>query len=67
MPTRLVVADEGISPESLTSCPGVVLFDELLPPSLRPSAHKSDFIRLLEPLFIGHSNNKRRYTSIRKI
>jgi hypothetical protein len=63
MPTPLVAADEGIS---LTSC-HVVVPDELLPPSLRPPAHKPDFIRLLEPIFIGHSNNKRRSFSIREI
>jgi hypothetical protein len=66
MTTRLVVADEGISPDSLTSCP-VVFPDELMPPSLRLPAHKPDFIRLLVPRFVKHSNTKRRLSSIRKI
>jgi hypothetical protein len=65
-PTRLVAADEGTSPDSLTCC-RAVLPGELLPHSLRPIAHKPDFIRLLEPMFIGHSNNIRRYSSIRNI
>jgi hypothetical protein len=60
-PTYLVTAGKGISPDSLTSCPGV-LYDELLPPSLRSPAYKPDFIRLLEPRFIGQWNTERRYT-----
>jgi hypothetical protein len=66
MPTRLVVANEGLSPESLTSCP-VILPENKLPSILRPLAHKPDFIRLLEPRFVGHSNGRRRYSSIQKI
>ena len=66
MPTRLVDADEGLSPDSLTSCPAI-LPPEILPPALRPPAHKPDFIRLLEPRFVGHNNGRRRYSSIRKI
>ena len=33
----------------------------------RPHAHKPDFIRILEPRFVGHSNGRRRYASIKKI
>jgi hypothetical protein len=39
----------------------------LLPSSLRPPAHKHDFIRLLEHRFVGHINGRRRYSSIKKI
>jgi hypothetical protein len=64
MPTRLVAPDEGLSPDSFTSCPAI-LQEDLLPSSLRPPAsHKPDFIRLLEPRFVGHTNGRRRYSSI---
>jgi hypothetical protein len=66
MPTRLVAADEGLSPDSLTSCPAI-LHTEILPPALRPPAHKPDFIRFLEPRYVGHTNGRRRYSSIKKI
>jgi hypothetical protein len=66
MPTGLVVVDEGLSPDSLTSCPAI-LPAEILPPALRPLAHKPDRIRLLEPRFVGHTNGRRRYSSIENI
>jgi hypothetical protein len=66
MPTRIVAADKGIYPDSLTSCPAV-LPNELLHPLSRAPAHKHDFNRLLEPRFIGHSKNKRRYSLITTI
>jgi hypothetical protein len=66
MPTHHVVAHEGISPDFLTTF-RAGLPNELLPPSLRPPAHKLDFIRLLEAIFIGYSGTKRRYSSIKKI
>jgi hypothetical protein len=43
IPTSLVVADEGLSPDSLTSCPAILPAD-ILSPALRPSAHKHDSI-----------------------
>jgi hypothetical protein len=61
MPTRVVVAHEGLSTDSLTSCPAI-LRDEILPSVLRPPAHKPDFIWLHEPRLGG-----RRYSSIKKI
>jgi hypothetical protein len=66
MPTRLVVANEGLSPDSLTSCLAIVL-TEILPPALRPPAHNPDVIRLLEPRYVGHTNGRRRYSSIKQI
>jgi hypothetical protein len=66
MPARFVVVDEGNFPDSLTSSPAV-LPDDKLPSLLKPSAHKPDFIRLLEATFVGHSNAKRRYSSTKKI
>jgi hypothetical protein len=65
-PTRLVVADEGLSHETHTSCPAV-FHEETRPSVLRPPAHKPDFIRLLEPGFVSHTNERRRYSSIKKI
>jgi hypothetical protein len=38
-----------------------------LPSSLRPFAHRPDFVRLLEPILIGNSNSLRRYPSMNKI
>jgi hypothetical protein len=66
MPTRLVVADEGLSTDSLTSCHAIVP-DEILPSVLRPPAHKPDFIRLLKPKFVGHTSDRRRHSSIKEI
>jgi hypothetical protein len=66
MPTRLVDVEEGLSTDSLTSC-HAILPDEILPSVLRPPADKPDFIRLLEPRFAGHTNGRRRYSSIKKI
>jgi hypothetical protein len=63
--TRLVTIDEGLSPDSLTTC-NAILPDEIFP-SLRPPAHKPDFIRLLEPRFVGHTNGRRSYSSIENI
>jgi hypothetical protein len=65
MPTRPVPANEGTSPDSLTSC-HVVLLEDLLPSSLITPAHIPDFIRHLEPRFVGHSNARRCYSSIKK-
>jgi hypothetical protein len=59
LPT-LIDADEDNSTDSLTPC-HVVLCEDLLPSSLQPHAHKADFIRLLEPMFVGHWNARRRY------
>jgi hypothetical protein len=66
MPTRFVAADEGNSLDSLTSCPAVLPKDPL-PSLIRPSAHKLNLIRLLEPKFVGHLNPRRRYSWIEKI
>jgi hypothetical protein len=66
MPTRQVVADEGLSPDSLTSY-HVILPEYIMPSELRPPAHKLDFIRILETRFVGHSNGRKRYSSIKKI
>jgi hypothetical protein len=64
--THLVALDKGLSPDSLTSCP-TVLPEDILPSALRPPAHKPDFIRLVEPRFVGHTNGRHRYPSIKKI
>jgi hypothetical protein len=66
MPTCLIGVDEGVSTDSLTSCPAI-LPDEILPSVLRPPAYKPDLIRLLEPRFVGHTNGRRRYFSTKKI
>jgi hypothetical protein len=66
MPTRLVVADEGLSPDSRTSCHAILL-EHFLPSSPRFLAHKPDFIRLLEPEFVGHTSGRRRYSSTKMI
>jgi hypothetical protein len=65
MPTRLVVVDQGMSPDSLTSY-HAILPEDILPSVLRPQ-HKSDFIRVLEPEFVGRTNGRRRYSSTKKI
>jgi hypothetical protein len=44
-----------------------ILSRDILPTTVRPSAHKPDYIRLLEPRLVGHTNGRRRYSSIRKI
>jgi hypothetical protein len=62
----MVVVDEGLSPDSLTSC-HAILPAEILPPALRFPAYKLEFIRLLEPSFVGHTNGHRRYSSNKKI
>jgi hypothetical protein len=56
--TRKVNEDEGLDPTSLTRCPAL-LHDDILPAQLRPLAHKSDFIRLMEPRLIGHTSSRR--------
>jgi hypothetical protein len=66
MPTRVVAADERLSPDSLTSC-HVILPAEILPSALIPPAHKPDFIRLPELRFVGHTNGRRRHSSIKRI
>jgi hypothetical protein len=66
MPTRLDATDEGLWPDSLTSC-HAILHVEIFPSTLRLSAHKPDFSRLLEPRFVVHTNGRRRYSSIKKI
>jgi hypothetical protein len=66
MPIRMVDANEGNSFVSLTPCPAV-LPEDLLPSSLRPPARKPNFIRILEPRFIGHTNARCRFSSIEKI
>jgi hypothetical protein len=65
MPTRLVAADEGLSPDSLTSCLAV-LPEDILSSELRLLAHKPDFRRLLELRFVGHTNGRRHYSSIKR-
>jgi hypothetical protein len=57
--------NEGLSPDSLTSC-HAILHDEILPPALRPPAHKPNFIRLLEPRLVGHTNGRRRDSLMKK-
>jgi hypothetical protein len=44
-----------------------ILHALILPSALRPPAHKPDFIRLLEPRLVGHTNDGRRYSSMKKI
>jgi hypothetical protein len=53
--------EEGLSPDSLTSC-HTILPDDILPSVLKPPARKPDFIELLEPRFVGHTNGRRRYS-----
>jgi hypothetical protein len=66
MPIRVANADEGNYLDSLIFCP-IVILENLLASSLRPYAHKPDFIRPLGPKFVGHSNARRRYSSINNI
>jgi hypothetical protein len=58
--------EEGLSPDSLTSC-HTILPDDILPSVLRPPGRKPDFIQLLGPRFVGHTNGRRRYSLIKNI
>jgi hypothetical protein len=70
MPTRLVAHIHllfyRLSTDSITSR-RAILPDEIPPSVFRPPAHTPDFNRFLEPIFVGHTNGRRRYSSIKNI